>query len=180
MLALTKPKYFVPIHGEYSMQKRHIELAVSTGINKDNCFILENGKVLTFNKNKVFSLYSVQSDNVYIDENNFNIDNTLIRERRVLADDGLVSIIYSINRFGQLIQPPNIITRGFIYMKNTEQIMKAIKIKSEQVYQSFSKKQNLSVKDISNRNNYIINEMNNFILQKTERKPLIIPIFMSC
>lgn len=180
MLSLTKPKYFVPIHGEYSMQKRHIELAIATGVNKDNCFILENGKVLTFNKNKVFSLYSVPCDNVYIDENNFNIDSTLIKERRVLADDGLVSIIYSVNRFNELIQPPNIITRGFIYMKNTESIMKSIKIKSEEVFNSFSKKRNLTPKDISNRNNYIINEMSSFILQKTERKPLIIPIFMPC
>ena len=180
MLAITKPKYFVPIHGEYSMQKRHIELAISTGIDPNNCFILENGKVLTFNKNKVFSLYSVQSDNVYIDENNFIIDSNLIKERRVLSDDGLVAIIYSINRFGELVQQPNIITRGFIYMKNTEQIMKSIKIKSEQVYNSFTRKTNLTPKDISNRNNYITNEMTTFINLKTERKPLIIPIFMSC
>lgn len=180
MLSLTKPEYFVPIHGEYSMQKRHIELAVATGVDKNKCFILENGKVLTFNRKKVFSLYSVQSDNVYIDENNFNIDSNLIKERRILADDGLVSIIYTINRFGDLVQQPNIITRGFIYMKNTELIMKAIKSKSEQVYNSFTRKRNLTLKDINNRNNYIINEMSNFILQKTERKPLIIPIFMSC
>ena len=179
MLSLTKPKYFVPIHGEYSMQKRHIELAVATGVKKENCFILENGKVLTFSKNKVFSLYSVPCDNVYIDENNFNIDNTLIKERRILAEDGLVSIIYSLNRHGELVQQPNIITRGFIYMKNTETIMKLIKQKSEEVYNSFSKKTNLTAKDITNRNNYIINEMNNFILLKTERKPLIVPIFMS-
>lgn len=180
MLALTKPKYFVPIHGEYSMQKRHVELAVSTGIDPNNCFILENGKVLTFSKNKVFSLYLVQSDNVYIDENNFKIDSNLIKERRILSDDGLVAIIYSVNRFGELVLQPNIITRGFIYMKNTEQIMKSIKIKSEQVYNSFSRKTNLTPKDISNRNNYITNEMTNFITSKTERKPLIIPIFMSC
>lgn len=180
MLSLTKPKYFIPIHGEYSMQKRHIELAIATGIDKNNCFILENGKVLTFNKQKVFSLYSVQSDNVYIDENNFNIENSLIKERKVLADDGLVAIIYTQNRFGELVQQPNIITRGFIYMKNTEAIMKAIKAKSELVYNSFTKKINLTPKDISNRNNYIIGEMSSFILQKTDRKPLIVPIFMSC
>ena len=180
MLSLTKPKYFVPIHGEYSMQKRHIELAVATGVASTNCYLLQNGNVLTFANNRVFSLYSVASGDVYIDENNFNIDNNLIKERKVLADDGLVAIIYSLNRFGELIQRPNVITRGFIYMKNSDLFMKSIKLKSEEVFNSLPKNKKLTPKEINYRNNYIINEVSSYILYKTDRKPLIIPIFMSC
>lgn len=180
MLSLIKPQYFVPIHGEYSMQKKHVELAIATGVKPENCFILDNGKVLAFNEKKVFSLYAVPSDNVYIDEDYFNIDNNIIKERKVLADDGLVSIIYSINKNGDLVQQPNIITRGFIYMRNTESIMKAIKAKGEAVYNQFTHRKNPTPRDMSNLNNYIIKELGEFINQKTERKPIVIPIFMSC
>ena len=98
MLALTKPKYFVPIHGEYTMQKKHCELAIATGVNPENCFILENGKVLTFTDTKTFSLYNVKADTNYIDEHNHYIDSKLLRERRDLSLEGLITIIYTVDK----------------------------------------------------------------------------------
>lgn len=180
MLSLIKPKYFVPIHGEYSMQKRHIELAMQTGIPEENCFLLENGKVLCFNEKKVFSLYNVTSDDVAVDESDNIIDSQLVKERKQLTDDGLVSIIYTINKYGDQLKAPNIITRGFIYLKNSDMIMRSIKQKAEELYLSYDNKAFMTPKDIQNRNNYIIEQLTAFIVAKTQRKPLVIPIFMTC
>ena len=180
MLSLTKPKYFMPIHGEYSMQKRHIELAIQTGVPEENCFLLENGKVLCFNESKVFSLYNVTSSDIAVDENDNIIDSFLLRERRQLTDEGLLSIIYSVSKYGDLLQSPNIITRGFIYVKNSDVIMKAFKQKAEELYLNYPIKPFMSPKDIKDRNNYIIEQMTSFVSYKTQRKPVIVPIFMTC
>ena len=180
MLSLTKPKYFMPIHGEYSMQKRHIELAVQTGVPKENCFLLENGKVLCFNETKVFSLYNVVASDIAVDENDNIIDSHLLRERRQLTDEGLLTIIYTTNKYGDLLQAPNIITRGFIYVKNSDAIMKAFKQKADELYRAYPIKPFMSQRDIMQRNNYIIEQMTAFVTYKTQRKPVIVPIFMTC
>ena len=180
MLSLTKPKYFLPIHGEYSMQKRHIELAIQTGVPRENCFLLENGKVLCFNENKVFSLYSVTSGDIAVDENDNIIDSKLLKERRQLTDEGLVSIIYTVNKYGDLLQAPNIITRGFIYVKNSDAIMKSFKLKADELYKAYPNKPFMSPRDITQRNNYIVEQMTVFIAYKTQRKPIVLPIFMTC
>ena len=180
MLSLTRPKYFMPIHGEYSMQKRHIELAIQTGVPKENCFLLENGKVLCFNENKVFSLYQVTSGDIAVDENDNIIDSRILKERKQLTDEGLVTIIYTTNKYGDLLQSPNLITRGFIYVKNSDAIMKAFKIKADELYRNYPNKPFMSPKDIAQRNNFIIEQMTAFITFKTQRKPIVLPIFMVC
>ena len=178
MLALTKPKYFVPIHGEYSMQKEHVMLAIETGINPENCFILKNGNVLTINKNKAFSLYNVHSDSIFVDETNATIESQIIHTRKVLSDEGLVCIVYSIGKLHKLVCSPNIITRGFIYMKNTEGIMKEIKQNAESIYYQYVR--NTTRFNKNEFKNYVITNVSNFINLKTERKPVIIPIVLEC
>ena len=180
MLSLTKPKYFMPIHGEYSMQRRHIELAMQTGVPLENCFLLENGDVLCFNEKKVFSLYKVNSGDIAVDENDVIIDSHLLRERRQLTDEGILAVIYTTNKYGDLLQSPNIITRGFIYVKNSDAIMKAFRTKAEELYSSYPISPFMSQKDITARNNYIIEQMTAFVAFKTQRKPVVVPIFMTC
>jgi len=178
MLSLAKPQYFVPIHGEYSMQKKHIDLAIATGVKPENCFLLSNGKVLTFADNKVFSLYSVKSGNIYVDDDNIEIEGSIIKERKLLSEEGIVAVIYSVNKNGELITSPNIITRGFIYVKNTDAIMKGIKAKSEQLYNSILR--NKAVTSRTQMSNIISYEVSNFIQLKTDRKPIIQVIYMDC
>ncbi len=177
MLSLLKPKYFMPIHGEYSMQKKHTELAIATGVSPANCFILENGKVLTFTDSKVFSLYSVQSGNVYIDDDLIEIESNVIRERKQMGDDGLVAIIYSVNKNRELIQTPNIISRGFIYAKNSNSLMKSIKTKGEQLYNEVMNDPAILPSYITST---IVSDLASFIVSKTERRPLIQVIYMQC
>ena len=180
MLSLTRPKYFMPIHGEYSMQKRHIELATLTGVPYENCFLLNNGNVLCFNEKKVFSLYNVTSGDIAVDENDNIIDSHLLKERKQLTDEGLLTIIYTTNKFGDLLQTPNIITRGFIYVKNSDALMKAFKTKADELYRAYPIKPFMSLKDQTQRNNYIIEQMTNFVAYKTQRKPVVVPIIMTC
>ena len=175
MLNLVKPKYFIPIHGEYSMQSRHIELACNTGISKENCFLLENGEVVTFTENRAFSYYSVPTSNVYIDENSLPIDGTLIKERKVLADDGLMSIVYTIDNHNKLLKL-HIITRGFIFMKNSDVLMKSFKSRAEYLFNYYNR--NKARLSGVNFKNYIINEMSSFVKEKTDRKPIIMPLFV--
>lgn len=177
MLSLCKPKYFVPIHGEYSMQSRHIDLAISTGVDPNNCFLLENGDVLTFSENKTFNNCKVPTSNVYIDENYVDIDGGLIKERRILSDDGLLSVIYSVDKNNKLLKT-NLVSRGFIYMKNSDALMKSFKTKSEALYGYYHNNKN-SMQAVS-FNTYVITELGNFVKEKTERKPIIIPIIMQC
>src|SRR5699024_1986196 len=136
MLALTKPKYFVPIHGEYSMLKKHVELAIATGVKKENCFILDNGDVLTLTDNLVEISHKVKSGDVYIDNNNFDVDNQIIKERKILSDDGMLSIIFS-SKDNKLNKLPNIVSRGFIYVKASTELMEQIQKKSNELYESY-------------------------------------------
>ena len=177
MLALTKPKYFAPIHGEYTMQKRHIELAIETGVAPENCFLLANGQVLTFSEKKVFSHYAVVSGNIYIDANNYIVDSNIIKERKILSDDGMVAIVFTTDATYKQRIEPSIVSRGFIYMKHSEDLINEIKNKAYELYEDYL------IKTKKFNQNYLKNqistELGSFIYEKTERRPMIIPIFMT-
>lgn len=176
MLALLRPKYFLPIHGEYSMLKKHVEHAVATGVDRNNCFILDNGDVLAFNEKQVSANQKVKSGDIYIDTNNFNVDNQIIRERKILADDGIVSIIFSANK-NKLNKNPNIVSRGFIYVKNSTELVEAIQNKAKDIYENYYN----GTKRFNQNHliNIITNEISTYIYEKTEKKPMVVPIIMN-
>ena len=178
MFALTKPKYFVPIHGEFAMQKRHVDLAVETGIPKENCFILANGEVLTFAENKVFCNYSVPSGNTYVDSNHLEISGNIIKERKLMADDGVVSLVFKTDKNFNLIGNIEFFSRGFTYMNNSEQLINNIKQKTRYIYQNYLKKYPKSTK--GQIANHIIFEVGTFIEEITGKKPIIIPSILVC
>lgn len=175
MLCLARPKYFMPIHGEYIMQKRHIELAVETGIKRENCFILENGDILNLSYNKAEVKGKVTAGDVFIDNNNSIIDNNIIRERKLMSDEGLVSIVFIV-KHNRLIANPKILSRGFIYMNSSVELINSIETKAINAFKAYA----LSHKIFNSVTfkKYVTNELINFIYQKTEKKPLVIPIIM--
>ncbi len=175
MLCLTKPKYFMPIHGEYAMQKRHIDLAVQTGVKRDNCFILSNGEVLSINHRGVKKDGKVQSGNIFIDSNNLIVDSNIIKERKLLSEDGMVSCVLSLKN-NKLVNNPQIISRGFIYMKNSEQLINQIEKKALEAYREYSKSHKRFNPIVLQK--HITNELSSLIFDLTERKPIIIPIIM--
>jgi len=176
MLSLTKPKHFMPIHGVYSMLKRHAQLAVETGVAFENCHVLDNGEVLTFTDSKVFSHYAVQSGSIYIDSDKFDIDNSIIKERKILSDDGMLSVIFTAkNR--KLTKKPNIISRGFIYLKDSEKLLSEIERHAEKVYTDYLN--NTKRFHTNYLTNLITHELSNYIYDKTEKRPMIVPIIMN-
>ena len=175
MLCLTKPKYFMPIHGEYAMLKKHVDLAVQTGVKKDNCFILNNGEVLLINNKGIKKGNKVQSGNIFIDSNNTLIDSNIIRERRALSEEGMVSCLFVL-RHNKLISNPQIISRGFIYMKNSEQLINLIQQKAIEAFKSYSNTHKNFNSTVLQK--HISTELSTLIYELTERKPIIIPIIM--
>lgn len=178
MLVLTKPKYFMPIHGEFSMQKRHAELAVETGIPKENCFILKNGEVLTITPDRAFCNYCVPFGNTYIDSGNAEIDGNVIKERKLMGDDGIVSLVFKVRDDLSLIGNVSFFSRGFVYMKESEKLITNIRKKAASLYSNYLKRNPKATKN--QLHNFIVFEMSNFISQLTDRKPIILPSILIC
>lgn len=176
MLSLVKPKYFVPIHGEYAMLKRHKDLAVSVGIPEENCFILSNGDVLTFHHDMVFQYYRVKSGNIYVDSNNTEVSGAIIKERRIMSEDGIVTLTIVINKNKEIIMPVQFDSRGFIFMKESFELISKIKKKTKEIYNDYiSRNPNGS---ISLAENILIYEVGQFIQSQTNRKPIIVPTIL--
>ena len=176
MIALTKPKYFVPIHGEYAMLKRHKELAEAVGIDKDNSFILQNGDVLTIHHDKIFQNYRVKSGNVYIDSKGSEISGAIIKERRILSGDGIVSLLLTVNKRNELVKPIQFDSRGFVFMKESFELISKIKKKTKDIYVDFVKRNPKATNSLAE--NILIYEIGQFIQEQTARKPVILPTIL--
>ncbi|MDD4212190.1 MAG: ribonuclease J [Bacilli bacterium] len=175
MLVLTKPKYFMPIHGEYAMQHKHAELAIQTGIPEENCFILSNGEVLTLENGQARSEHCVHSGDIYIDSNNALADGTIIKERKLLADDGMFSVTFAMRGNTQIAQPV-IVSRGFIYMKQSEELVNVLALRSYETMEKYLKSH--KIPNVTQAKGFIVSELTNYIYELTERRPIIIPIIM--
>ena len=140
MLNLIKPKYFMPNHGEYSMLVQHAQTAELTGIPKDHTFICANGDVLVMRNEKVFlSNERIQTDAIYVDGNDATgLSTSVIKDRRILAENGLVAVIVTIDsRYNKILCRPSIVSRGFVYIKDSQTLLKEAELI---VYEALSKK----------------------------------------
>ena len=127
MLQLIKPKYFMPIHGEYKMLKQHKETAIETGIPSENIFTCANGDVLILRKHKVYpSSFRIQADDIYVDGNDISgVSTAVLKDRTILADNGLVSVIIAIDsRENKVLCKPVIVSRGFVFIKDSQGLLK--------------------------------------------------------
>ena len=177
MLHLIKPKYFMPIHGEYAMLKSHINIAVEMGIPKENCFALNAGDVLAFNNEgpKVIK-NGVYANDIYIDSSLSDVDSNMLKERKSLADEGFVSLIFTINKHKQFVASTNIITKGFAD-ESTEEAQKtlnSIVFKAEEVFSNCINKSREI--DIANDKNTVVQLMRQYIYEITEKRPVILPV----
>jgi len=178
MLSLVKPKYFIPIHGEYRMQRVHADLAIETGVKPENIFILENGDVVTIDDDGARQNGRVPAGEVYIDGTGIgDISSIVIKERKILSEDGMFAIIITIDSKNKTIPlEPQVVSRGFIYMKDNEELTKSFVLHAKGFVQSeFNKQKVLNLQSIKSG---LTEEMTRKIYEKTDRKPMIIPIFM--
>lgn len=178
MLSLIKPKYFIPIHGEYRMQRVHGATAVECGVKPENVFIIENGDVVTFSEKGAKIAGKVHSGEVFIDGSGIgDISSSIIRERKYLSEDGMFSLVITVDVTNRTVPiEPQVVSRGFIYMKDSEELTKSIVNKAKIYLEAEMKKMKLLN---FNTLKYNLTEyLNKIISAKTDRKPIVIPIFM--
>ena len=177
VMALTKPKYFIPVHGEYRHLIAHSETARSMGIPKENIFKLENGKVLEMDKYGAEFTGQVQAGVILVDGLGVgDVGNVVLRDRQHLSQDGLIIVVLTMNgATGEIIAGPDIISRGFVYVKESENVMEEIKNVARHEVYKFEMRE---TKDWSTIKNALRDNLKDYIFAKTKRNPMILPIVM--
>ncbi len=176
MLNLTKPKFFVPVHGEYRHLYKHANLAEKAGVPKDNIYIAEVGDKINFTDDSVSSEYNVKSGDVLIDGLGIgDVGNIVLRDRKMLSEDGIIIVVVTIDDKGNIKAGPDIITRGFVYIRESEELIEAA---TERVEDALKECEENNVTEWSVLKNTIRNSLNNYIYQKIKRNPMILPVIM--
>ena len=178
MLKLFKPTYFMPVHGEYRMLRLHGEVAQSLGIPKENIFVLGNGDSLILRKHTIIEGKRVPTDDIYIDGKDISgLSTAVIRDRNILANDGMVAVLISIDsRTNSILTIPEIITKGFIYMD--ENSIKIIEQAKKIAYGELKALMSGRV-TFGEIKNTVKNSLGQFFYSKTHRSPMIIPLIMN-
>ena len=177
MLRIIKPKYFMPMHGEYRMLKRHTEIAVSCDIPKENTFICKNGDVINLKDGIVTRGDTVKSGDIYVDGSRIgDVGSQIIKDRKLMSNDGILVTILNINTLSRkLLIKPNVTTRGFIMVNENPELINKIEKKITEIVNSFL---NTSTYNYTDLKNQIILELHPFINDLTGRRPIILPVIM--
>ena len=177
ILALTKPKFFIPVHGEYRQLRAHRDTAETMGIDEDNIIMMTNGRVLEINENEAKFTSSVPSGRVLVDGLGVgDVGNIVLRDRQHLAQDGLIIIVLTMDsETGEVVAGPDVISRGFVYVRESENLMDDVK---SVVRHEISKCEERGVRDWSTIKSTVKENLRDYLFIKTKRNPMIIPIIM--
>jgi len=177
--ALVRPKFLIPVHGEFRHLKHHKDLAVTLGINKDNVFLMKNGDVLELTSDKASLVAGVPSGQVLVDGLGVgDVGNVVLRDRKHLAQDGLMVVVAGICLDGGrlvILAGPDIISRGFVYVRESEGLMEEAKTVITNTLYACDEK---NITEWNYIRNEIKEDLKNFLWQKTKRNPMILPIIM--
>ncbi|MGX6429085.1 ribonuclease J1 [Levilactobacillus yonginensis] len=177
MLRLMQPKFFMPIHGEYRMLKIHTELAEQCGVPLDHSFILQNGDVLALTKDSARVAGHFAAGDVYIDGSGIgDIGNVVLRDRQLLSEEGLVVVVATIDLKNQEIKAgPDLLSRGFVYMRESGELLNEGR---RRVFQTIRRAMRNPKATEASIRNAVIDDLQNFLFEKTERHPMILPMFI--
>ena len=177
ILALAKPKYFIPVHGEYRQLRAHSETAMSMGIDKDRIVMLTNGRVLEINEQEMKFTGTVPSGRVLVDGLGVgDVGNIVLRDRQHLAQDGLIVIVLTMDsQTGEVVAGPDVISRGFVYVRESENLMDDVK---SVVRHEISLCEQRGIRDWATIKSSVKENLRDYLFIKTKRNPMIIPIIM--
>lgn len=172
MIQLTRPKFFVPIYGAYRVKQRHVELAIEQGIPRKNCLNVDNGDVMSFTADSVAVDGKVPHGTILVDQTGAIVSNVVVKDRVLLSEEGLVSIVLTIDkRSGNLLTSPDIISRGFIYMRDNEDLMNGLRHELRRAVQQRFKRI-----DLDRFKAELKDHITHYLFEQTQRSPIVIPV----
>ena len=174
---MTKPKYAVPVHGEYKHLKAQAKIAMDLGMEKDNIFILNSGEVLAMDQEGAEVIGKVPVGTVLVDGLGVgDVGNVVLRDRQHLAEDGILIVVMSLEAVtGELLAGPDIVSRGFVYVKESDELMdEAHRVIEKAVFSCLDK----NITDWGKIKGTIKDTLSEFVWKKTKRRPMILPIIM--
>ena len=177
MQALIKPKFFVPVHGEYRHLKQHAQLAEKMGVEKDNIFVGDIGMVMEFTRDTGRIAGTVVAGKVLVDGLGVgDVGNIVLRDRKHLSQDGLIVVVVTISKEnGQVVAGPDIISRGFVYVRESEDLMDDAK---NVIKEALAKCEEKQITEWGTIKSQVKDSLREFIYEKTKRNPMILPIIM--
>lgn len=177
MINLTKPRFFVPVHGEHRMLIMHARLAREMGIPANHIFVAENGQVLEFSKRNGKLAGRVTAGRVLVDGLGVgDVGNIVLRDRKQLSQDGILIVVVTIDKdSGSVVAGPDIVSRGFVYVRESEKLMDEVREKVKQTLEKCSEK---GITEWSTIKSQVRDSLGKFLYEKTRRRPMILPIIM--
>lgn len=172
MITMTRPKFFIPIYGAYRAKQRHIDLAIEQGIPRPNCVNAENGQVMSLIPDKIEIDGEVPHGTILVDQTGAIVNNVVVKDRVLLSEEGLVAVVLTIDKkSGNLLTSPDIISRGFIYMRGQEEIMNGLRSELRRaVGQRFKRV------DLDRFKAELKDHITHYLFDQTQRSPIVIPV----
>jgi ribonuclease J len=172
MIQYTKPKFFIPIYGAYRVKQRHIDLAVEQGVPRANTVNALNGEVIALTPDKMEVIGQVPSGTILVDQTGAVVSNVVVKDRVLLAEEGLVAVVITVDKKnGNLLTSPDIISRGFIYMREQEEIMNGLRNEVRRAVQQRFKRV-----DLDRFKAELKDHMTHYLFEQTQRSPIVIPV----
>lgn len=178
MLQLIRPRYFMPVHGEYKMLMQHRQTAMEVGIPKENIFVCANGDILILRNHEILqSDWRYQGDDIYVDGNDISgLSTAVLKDRRILADNGLVAVIIAVDsKINKILMRPVIVSRGFVFIKDSQGLIK----EAEFIVNASLQERMKEKTTFSELKNCVRSTLEPFLYRKTHRNPIVIPVIIN-
>lgn len=178
MLQLIRPRYFMPVHGEYKMLMQHRQTAMEVGIPKENIFVCANGDILILRNHEILqSDWRYQGDDIYVDGNDISgLSTAVLKDRRILADNGLVAVVIAIDsKINKILMRPVIVSRGFVFIKDSLGLIK----EAEFIVNASLQERMKEKTTFSELKNCVRSTLEPFLYRKTHRNPIVIPVIIN-